>query len=443
METNNMSSETMATQLLLACLRMEGGEEEEARLVKASLADWEAAVEQANAQGVTPLVYKRLHDQWPELALPSDIQKRLRNAYRLNLWQNTELFTVLEQILRAFGEEIIPVIPLKGVYLAKKVYENVGLRPMSDVDLLVPRPDLGRAVRVLRGLSFVSDYPFEVEQECQVMHHLPVLYRPRCTWVELHWNLAPLNAPFTIPIEQVWQAARPGTLAGIGIQEMAPEDLLLHLCLHTAYMEHFSSGLRPVCDIAWTIEHYRGKLDWERVAVQAKSWGAERSLYLALRVAQRLLGAALPEGWLESMQPEGYDPSLESWAIHQIFEPAEIRGKLAEVWAPQPWLKRGWRFIRNLFPPVWEMRGAYFELAHGLGWPLAYLKHLGIVFRRNRQAAWRLLRGDAGTMAGAEQRERINRLVAWQAGDQERFNQGLSRNKNGRSSPKRESRATR
>jgi hypothetical protein len=48
-----------------------------------------------------------------------------------------------------------------------------------------------------------------------------------------------------------------------------------------------------------------------------------------------------------------------------------------------------------------------------LGWPLAYLRHLGVVVARNGRAAWRLARGEAAARGEAERRRRASEVVRW------------------------------
>jgi hypothetical protein len=89
-------------------------------------------------------------------------------------------------------------------------------------------------------------------------------------------------------------------------------------------------------------------------------------------------------------------------------------GKLAAVWAPNPWRKRAALFARLLFPSTYEMRIAHPRLARGLLWPLAYLRQLGMVIRRNWGAAWKLARGETRLQAAAARSEHVNQLVQWQ-----------------------------
>jgi len=403
--------------LLLAYLSEDPHLIDQIQLAEVSAADWQALAALSQEQGVTPLLYRHIMKTPGSANIPEDFLQNLREISLSTLKRNLRIFKDVGQILRALAEQKIPVIPLKGVYLAEKVYGNIGLRSMVDVDLLVHRPDLARAMVVMEGLGYRPLYPLDIERECQNWHHLPKLLRHGSMNLEFHWTLLPVNSPFHITIEQLWDRSQSAILEGVEVRIMAPEDLLLHLCLHVAYMDSFSGKLRPFCDIAWTIQTFKKKLDWERLALRAQEWGAVRSAWLALRVTQQLLGVLVPDTLIEKIQPTAYNPILESWAIEQIFTPSEIGPKLAAAWAPQPWPQRLAHIFHSLFPPAWEMRQKYPGLVHRKHWQLAYLKHLEVVFQRHWGSIWRLLKGDALVREAVEQRSRVNILEAWQAGE--------------------------
>ena len=54
------------------------------------------------------------------------------------------------------------------------------------------------------------------------------------------------------------------------------------------------------------------------------------------------------------------------------------------------------------------------RLARGLLWPLAYLRQLCMVIRRNWGTAWKLARGETHLQAAAARSEHVNQLVQWQ-----------------------------
>lgn len=379
--------------------------------------DWQAVLLLAIRLGVGPLLYQRLGPLQPVLNVPQPVSDRLRNHYLKSLAQGERLQRQVQEVLAALGARQIAVIPLKGISLVEKVYRDSGLRPMLDVDLLVRREQLLQAVEVLGGLGYKPATPIDVEEQCKVLHHLPGLYKAGTEHIELHWTLAPMTAPFRIPVETLWASAQAGSIAGVAVQELLPEDTLLHLCLHSAYLEAFSSGLRPVCDIAWCVESWGARIDWERLLLQAASWRGERSLALALRVAQKMLGVDIPQTVLQYFRDENAGAKFENPAIQQILQPVAIRNKLAQVWVPQPWHARTRRFFENIFPPAWEMKQAYPELTRGTGWLLAYAKHLILVVMRNWQVVWGLFSNNSALRAATTQRSRVDEMVRWQAGE--------------------------
>jgi hypothetical protein len=417
----NIPGCSQSMQLLLICLRLDNDLQEQANLHAAAPADWQAAVQHAIEHGIAPLLYQRLKADNLIRLLPADAQRRLTEVYQRTVLQNVRIFQSLEEILAPFNQSAIPVILLKGIYLAEKIYANIGLRPMTDIDLLVPRQQLGQALAVLQSLDYQPPYTFQVEKEAHQAHALPPLDKAGGSPIDLHWTLLPPATPFTIPLEQIWQDSHPAVSQGAEIRELAPEDLLLHLCLHAVYLDRFASGLRPFCDIAWTVKTLQnlpdspGSIDWLRFCQRAGQWGASRSAWLALMLAVRLFGAPVPVAAIEDLhQPAPDDLSRVDWAVAQVLQPAATGGKLAAVWAPNPWPRRAALFTRLLLPSPHEMRFAYPRLARNLTWPLAYLRHLGLVMRRNWRSAWSLARGEASAREAARLRDRINQLVKWQ-----------------------------
>ena len=177
--------------------------------------DWQALVSLARRQGLAPLLYWRLHPDRLRWSAPESILQALQQDYNQTFSQNLKIFQALEQVLARLGQGRTLTMPLKGVFLTERVYQNLGLRPMSDIDLLLPREQLSHAIQVLQELGYQPPYSLDPEQECRVRHALPTFSlpgRPGAPAFDLHWTLAPPNSPFQIPIQALWQRARPGLM---------------------------------------------------------------------------------------------------------------------------------------------------------------------------------------------------------------------------------------
>ena len=270
--------------------------------------DWHEVVDMAAHHGLVPLLFKRLKESDARACVPADAWKGLRSAYFASADRNARLYRELRTVLRCLRSSGIPVIVLKGAYLAEAVYGDVALRPICDVDLMVPRAELPRAQAVLLDMGCVQQESEDIESYCRREPHLPAIFM-RDLVIELHWTIASPTGPFRVDTAGLWDRAHPATIAGVGFLALSPEDLLLHLCLHFGH-EHHLARLRFLYDIAETIHRFRGEMGWAQVVHSAREWGAARYVGLTLHLARSMLGTGVPDDVLEQLVPGGLGQRL-------------------------------------------------------------------------------------------------------------------------------------
>jgi len=268
--------------------------------------DWNEVVDIAADAGLAPLLFRRLKQSGARAWVPADGWRRLRKAYLESAGEGMRLHRELGPVLQSLRSSGIRVIALKGAYLAEAVYGDVALRPMHDVDLLVPTAELPGAAAVLRGMSRVHE-PTEDTESHNPMHLPPFAIGDLS--VELHWTIVYPTGPVVVDATGLWDRARPANVAGVEVLSLCPEDLLLNQCLHLCY-HHGCIGLRYLCDIAETVQRFSGDTDWAQVAHRAEEWGATRYVGLALHLAARMLDAEVPDDALERLVPGGLDPEV-------------------------------------------------------------------------------------------------------------------------------------
>jgi len=230
--------------LLLYCLGIGTDEIKFARLEQLSSSDWDDVIQQSVRHGITPLLYQRLKALSPSANIPDSIVQKLQEIYLHNAARNMRLYHELSTVLKILQNEDIPVIVLKGAALAETVYQNIALRPMGDVDLLVKKEDLHRAETTLLNLGYViPEIYLEKKDWYWKEHHHLTPYLKNIT-IEVHWNIAPPSHQFQIDINGMWDRARLTKIANIEALVLSHEDLILHLCLHN--MVHIDAMcLRP------------------------------------------------------------------------------------------------------------------------------------------------------------------------------------------------------
>ncbi len=215
---------------------------------------WPAILRLARQHGVESLLYRQLQSPGWKDQLPPETWQTLRADYMLAASQNSLLYHELGKVLSALHQADIPVIPLKGAFLAEHIYGNIALRPMVDVDLLVRQADLWRVEQILAGLDYLRTLPGKGEDASR---HVGYQHAQVGLSIEIHWNLVQEALGLHVDIRDVWKRTRPAQVAGVEVSILSPEDLLLHLCIHAA--DHaFGLGLRPVCDLTETLRHDQG-----------------------------------------------------------------------------------------------------------------------------------------------------------------------------------------
>lgn len=199
--------------------------------------DWDRLTERACYHGVAPLLYNNLQhmdtpDVWSRNALSG-----LKRAYYATAARNGLLYQALHEMLHALKTKGIPVIVLKGAALAETVYPHRALRPMSDVDLLIHKADLPRVEDTLMGLGYMLQPHMQPKAWYQEHHYHFVCINPKRSAItppiEVHWHIDRPSNAFQIDIDGLWERAISVAIAGVETLMLAPDDILLHLCLHT------------------------------------------------------------------------------------------------------------------------------------------------------------------------------------------------------------------
>ena len=287
-------------------------------LAQLSPDEWQALYDLALRQQVIAFLYHCLKTKNLLDAVPEDMQQSLLTIYRQNAVRNMRIYHEFRQIAGAFQTASIPLIVLKGAYLAEAVYQNIALRQMGDMDLLVPKEDLASASEIVMKMGYQPERPFSLKWE-PTYKHLPRFIKPKTGSVELHWNITPRNTPFSIDPDELWAHSQEIHIAGIPVRALSPEDILLVLCEHNSYGHQFNFGLRPYVDIGMAIEFFNDMLDLSVVIERAIRWNWGKGVYLTLKLASELFGARVPVNDLEKLEPVGFDTAIIQEVRQQLF----------------------------------------------------------------------------------------------------------------------------
>jgi hypothetical protein len=342
---------------LLSCLHHDPQRFDAGSLLQQDDEQWTEVLALARRLRVEPLLHDRLgrHGLLPRL--PGSVRAALSAAARLTAVRNLKLYGALARVTCALAQRGIPLIVLKGGYLAAQIYEDLACRQMGDLDLLVRADELGEAADVIARCGFEPVRRFGVELERARSQHLPPFIDGEGVALELHWTLTPPGHPHPIEPEDLWRGAVPIAFGGISALGLRTEDLLLHLCYHTSFQHHFQFGLRPFCDIAQVVARRGRSIDWSMLMDTARRRRWERGVYLSFELARRLVGAAIPPGVTLALAPAKSSTEMLETAHDLIFLPT-LRPNLVRLVGSETLAERLEHLRRRLLLPAGDAEAA-------------------------------------------------------------------------------------
>jgi len=308
--------------LLLDALR------EPRTMAEQKLADWDVLLQAARGTQVLSRLAADARRAELNGALPAEVGPHLETATVLSARHEQVVRWELNRIDWALKRVDTPVILLKGAaYLAAKLPASRG-RLYNDVDILVPKEKLHAAERALlaHGWEVGENLPHDEEYFRRWLHELlPMVHRHRRTMLDLHHNILPRidNLCFDPPLlfeRAVPAAANPRFLV------LAPEDMVIHNCVHLFRNGHFWTGLRDLVDLRDLLNYFVSESEfWPRLVARVEQLRVGTPCYFALRYAQRYLALELPPG--ERMQIERWKPLWPpTWAMDRLVHRAILPG---------------------------------------------------------------------------------------------------------------------
>lgn len=398
--------------LLAACFGRDDGEI--ARVLEPLAdADWNALVDQAVRHGVAPLLWERLK-AISVAATPSALE-RLHESYLHNALRNTAALDELSPVLASLKREEIPVIVLKGAHLASTVYGNPALRPMADIDLLVPPINLPRIKTMLFELGYCWIASSSPGTDYETHHHLQVFFKTGAIPIEIHRSIVPTDSPFRVDVGGMWARARETHIAGIDVRVFAPEDLVLYLCLHASYNHRFDIPLLFLCDIAAAVEHHRNEIDWSRFVEVANHEGTSRFIYCSLRFVQSLLGIDFPRRALNGLRHEESDEAVVEAACDCVLSAGmQVPAVYQELGKHQGFGSKARLLLRGIWPSRERLLAIYDLPLHSRAVYWYYLlRPMDLLHRRGKLTVEMLLRTKRlqPTLDRIEKRRVIDRWI--------------------------------
>jgi hypothetical protein len=255
--------------------------------------DWGRFVSLCEWHNVVPLAYRALPAVCPG-AISAAAMNRLRSLCHNNTARTLFLASELSRILSALESCGIPAYPFKGPALSVMLYGDPARRQSRDLDILVPKERVRKAIECLETLGYGARTSLagnRLAAHRRTEYELQFFRRDGKLTVELQWAVVPGFFGFDHEKLGIWSRLAPRPWNGHAFPVLPPEETLLMLCVHGA--KHLWCKLSWVCDVAGLLASPTPP-DLRRALELAERCGVKRLLLLGLLLAGRLAGAKLP-----------------------------------------------------------------------------------------------------------------------------------------------------
>ncbi|HMB91665.1 MAG TPA: nucleotidyltransferase family protein [Rhodothermales bacterium] len=284
---------------------------------------WSLLTQLSVYHAVYPMLYQKLITA-KAAHVPEDVLHQFHRVYRNTAAHNLLLVQELKRVNQILAAHEIPLIAFKGPVLAQVAYKNLGLRPCTDIDILIPEDRFSEVETVLIDDGYRVSSGIQSMSKSRKALHLylsqqAAFMRGRNYSLDVHVRLMPPGYKYNPSFEDLLERSQQVAVAGSMIQSFAPEDLLQILCYHGA--KNRWERLKHICDIAELVRANQD-MDWDAVIRRTEATRGLRILGLGLYLAHKLLDLKLPDEVLKRVLSDKQVISLGAWVIARL--PAQM-----------------------------------------------------------------------------------------------------------------------
>jgi hypothetical protein len=265
-----------------------------------------------------PLLYHNLQNQ----KVKHPLMGKLKGIYLSSWYRNQILFHHLVALLKGLTDAGIETMLLKGAALIIAYYNNHGVRPMNDLDILVPLKKAQGAVKVLMELGWnptvtplkgfaeidsLSRFGWkpkarQADQFTEVylsVRHAHDFVGPDGHVCDLHWHLLEGYGGAERD-EEFWHRAVRVNVRDLSTHALNATDQLFHVCVHGAKWNPVPP-LRWISDAVTILRRSQTGIDWDRIMALGQRHDLILPLKDTLSYLRHYFAIPLPETILKKM----------------------------------------------------------------------------------------------------------------------------------------------
>jgi hypothetical protein len=274
-------------QILLAAgtVNPDKGQQAHLRKMLAQEFDQDHLIRLAKTEGMMGLLFKSLKKAGVLGFFGHRQMQKLQSAYYRTIQHNLQIVNDLKEILGRSNEKAVRVVLLQGVALLEKIYKDIGLRPLTDIDLWVLPEDRDVFDNLMIQLGFQRDWLY------------PNTFKKGGTIVDINSHI--LWADRIRSRRHLLAKSQHALYENIEILNFDGEpagcldllDQVLYLSLHA--FKHCAGRLIWLVDIKHLITGWQTS-NWKALFDRAEEWGQVSIVYDMLYLIRHLFNLKLP-----------------------------------------------------------------------------------------------------------------------------------------------------
>lgn len=254
---------------------------------------------------------------------------KVQNRFRV------DTFFSLRDELAAQG---IKVLPLKGLELLLRAYPSLGLRDMTDMDLLI-QPDHAPKVKAFLDQKNLLRIPDE---------GLTYVSNDRTVNFDISWNLWFLSASEN---EKVWKRCVRRIYEEKEVTLLSPEDSLIYLLSFIVLKRGVLRESLPA-DLEFFLQMEGGAMDWDMLSSRIRTYNLAPAIHHACTYVESIKPGLFPKVFTAAMRPKNSWEEREYKKIRTLVTD-ELQPKVnyALTWRSYPGWAGKMRLLREKILP--------------------------------------------------------------------------------------------
>jgi hypothetical protein len=348
----------------------------------ATAENWQELLVTARQHRLQPLLQWCLAAHPQARTVPGEIRATLNEEMRMATRRSLGLRGEIVRIHELLASRGITAVFLKGAFLAFHAYPHPALRPLRDVDVLVPQSRSIAAFELLQSAGFSRFCLGAPLAAASCRKHLPPLVSACGEFViEVHSRLFDLTlnpartGPDPAEDPAVWRRLIHVGSGRERVAYLSATDQLLHLIVHSLFDHHLNNGPLTLTDIAFLLE--TNSIDWPLFWRMAHTGGWTRGSWLLLSAVDRLyrpLRVTLPPFANLTAVPDRLICAVETL---MLAEPQRVLNTLlsARIRQADSPEQRVRLLLGRLFPPPAAVASLQATSTDTLSLSRAYVRH--------------------------------------------------------------------